>query len=126
MKFGNLYGFTEVMCTRRKVILLEADRDKWHRRVDLTHAIAHIDLGHVDRHDMKAEEAAVRYAAKLCLDLHPLGEALAESRGRVDASVAYDLGVDLETLQVRLRHLHPVERSYLLKRTHPLYADHSA
>lgn len=39
----------EVMCTRRKVILLERESHPTERRCSLAHAIAHIDLGHLSR-----------------------------------------------------------------------------
>jgi hypothetical protein len=121
-----LRGLHEVMCTKNKVILLEADRTKWERRCDLAHAIAHIDLGHTDRFDRKAEQAAVRRSVKMLIDLEPLGAALAESGGRVNARTAWSLGVDLETLRVRLQHLHPGERGHLARTLSHLYEEHVA
>lgn len=121
-----LRGLHEVMCTKNKVILLEQDRDKWERRCDLAHAIAHIDLGHRDRFDRKAEQAAVRYSAKMLIDLEPLGVALAESRGRIDRATAWSLGVDLATLQARLQILHPGERGHLQRQLAHLREEHAA
>lgn len=104
------------MCIRDKVILLERDRTKWERRCDLGHALAHIELGHTDRQNKNDERAAVRHAAKMLIDLVPLGEALAQSLGKATDEAAELLGVDVETLTVRLQVLHPTETAYLRRR----------
>lgn len=116
----------EVMCVKDRVILLERSRTKWERRCDLGHAIAHIELGHRDRLNKAEERAAVRYAAKMLIDLKPLGEALAGSLGRVDEDCAESLAVDVETLMARLECLHPAERAYLTRRLAYLYTEQAA
>jgi Zn-dependent peptidase ImmA (M78 family) len=113
------------MCWKRRVILLENDRTKWERRCDLTHAIAHIDLAH-RRLDDKSEAAAVRYAAKMLIDLEPLSAALSMSEGQITPDAADALGVDEQTLMARLQHLHPGERGYLMRELAHLYAEHVA
>lgn len=121
-----LRGLHEVMCRRNKVILLEQDRTKWERRCDLAHAIAHIDLEHIDSFDRKSELAAVRYSAKLLIDLVPLGDVLAATGRRVTVEGAHMLGVDVATLTARLQHLHPGERGYLTRRFAHLHEEHVA
>lgn len=121
-----LHGLHEVMCVKNKVILLERDRDKWERRCDLAHAIAHIDLGHRSRFDRKAERAAVRHSVKMLIDLEPLGKALSESYGEINLQAAWSLGVDLPTLQTRLQILHPAERGYLARTLAHLREEHAA
>ncbi|MCW2542820.1 MAG: putative Zn peptidase [Frankiales bacterium] len=121
-----LRGLHEVMCIRSKVILLERNRTKWERRCDLAHAIAHIDLGHRGDFDRKAERAAVRHAAKMLIDLEPLGDVLASTGGRVTFDGAHALGVDVETMTARLQHLHASERAYLVRRTAHLREEHVA
>lgn len=121
-----LRGLHEVMCVKNKVILLERDRTKWERRCDLAHAIAHIDLGHTEQLDRKTESAAVRHAAKLLIDLEPLGDVLAVTGGRVTYDGAHALGVDVETMTARLQHLHPGERGYLRRRLTHLTEEHVA
>jgi len=121
-----LRGLHEVMCVKNKVILLERDRTKWERRCDLAHAIAHIDLGHTEQLDRKSERAAVRYAAKMLIDLEPLGDVLATTGGRVTYDGAHALGVDVETMAARLQHLHPGERGYLRRRLTHLAEEHVA
>lgn len=121
-----LRGLHEVMCRKNKVILLERDRTKWERRCDLAHAIAHIDLAHTGSFDRKAEQAAVRYAAKMLIDLEPLGRALAIGGGRVTYDSATALGVDVETMTARLTHLHPAERAYLRRQLAHLTEEHVA
>lgn len=60
-------GVPEVMCTKRKVILLELDSHPTERRCSLAHAIAHIDLDHVStagiigrRQELAADKLAAR------------------------------------------------------------------
>lgn len=108
----HLDGLHEVMCMERKVILLEAERTKWERRCDLAHAIAHIDLGH-GSFDDKSEAAAVRYAAKRLIHRDRVAEAVAHTNGDVTLETAEYLGVDMETLSVRLHHLHPAEKAVI-------------
>lgn len=121
-----LRGLHEVMCRKNKVILLEQNRTKWERRCDLAHAIAHIDLDHTGDFDRKAERAAVRYAAKMLIDLEPLGAVLATTGGRVTYDAAHALGVDVPTLAARLQHLHPGERGYLHRQLAHLHEEHVA
>jgi Zn-dependent peptidase ImmA (M78 family) len=121
-----LRGLHEVMCRKNKVILLEQDRTMRQRRCDLAHAIAHIDLDHTDSFDRKAEAAAVRYAAKMLIDLDPLADALAATGGRVTYDGAHLLGVDVETMTARLQHLHPAERAHLRRRLAHLHEEHVA
>lgn len=111
-----LRGLHEVLCRKNKVILLEQNRTKWERRCDLAHAIAHIDLDHTDSFDRKSELAAVRYSAKMLIDLEPLGDVLAAHGGRITFDGAHTLGVDVPTMTARLQHLHPGERGYLARR----------
>jgi hypothetical protein len=108
-----LHGLHEVMCWRRKVILLEADRSVAQRRSDLAHAIAHVDLGHRVALDSKCESAADRLAAKRLIDRAPLAEALAWTGGIATIETAELLRVDMPTLRNRLTCLHPAERAYL-------------
>lgn len=121
-----LRGLHEVMCIKSKVILLERNRTIRERRCDLAHAIAHIDLGHTNSFDRKTERAAVRYAAKLLIDLEPLADVLATTGGHVTYDAAHALGVDVETLTARLQHLHPGERGYLARRLSHLHEEHVA
>jgi Zn-dependent peptidase ImmA (M78 family) len=121
-----LRGLHEVMCRKNKVILLERDRTMRERRCDLAHAIAHIDLDHTGSFDRKAEAAAKRYAAKMLIDLEPLGDALAVTGGKVTYDGAHLLGVDVETMTARLQHLHAAERGYLRRRLARLDEDHVA
>ncbi len=104
------------MCVRRRVILLDHTRTRNERRCDLGHALAHIELGHTNRRSKSDEEAAKRYAAKMLIDLEQLGDALERSLGKVTDEAADDLEVDVETLTIRLQHLHPGEYGYLKRR----------
>jgi Zn-dependent peptidase ImmA (M78 family) len=115
----NLNGLYEVMCVRRKVILLEANRTKVERRCDLAHALAHIDLGHQEFTDHN-EEAAVRYAAKKLLHRDEVVQALRLTEGQMTHETAELLAVDMPTLRARLTHLHPVERIYIRERLQPV------
>jgi hypothetical protein len=111
----DLRGLPELMCWDERVILLEESRSIAECRSDLAHAIGHLDLQHRgDTYNRKHEEAARRYAAKMLIDLKPLGEAMAWSSSREE--VAELLRVDVPTLSKRLEHLHAAERGYLQRR----------
>lgn len=115
VRFTDLRGLPELMSWDEKVILLELHRGMAERRCDLAHALGHLDLEHRgDTFNMKHEEAARRYAAKMLIDLEPLADAMAWSESREE--VAELLRVDLPTLSKRLEHLHPGERGYLQRR----------
>lgn len=104
------------MCVKDRVILLDAARSVRERRCDLAHAVAHIELGHTDRRNKTDEQAAVRYAAKMLIHLEDLADAIEASAGVVGDDAAHFLQVDVETLDARVRHLHPGERGYLQRR----------
>lgn len=119
VRFDHLHGIPEIMCWRRKVILLERDGNRNSRRCSLTHAIGHIELKHRgSAFDTKEELAADRWKAKMLIDLKPLAYALESNEWRVDWQTAADLKVDLETLIHRVAgpHLHPTEHAYLVRR----------
>jgi hypothetical protein len=101
----SLNGLYEVMCVRRKVILLEANRTKAERRCEF---------------DDHSEAAAVRYAAKRLLHRDEVVEALRVTEGRMTHETAELLAVDMPTLRARLTHLHPVERIYIRERLQPV------
>lgn len=113
IEHASLRGLHEVMCWRRKVILLEADRTVAQRRSDLSHAIAHVDLCHRDALNTKSEAAADRLAAKRLIHRQHLADALVWTAGRATWETAEILRVDLPTLNARLAHLHPAERAFL-------------
>lgn len=115
VRFADLRGLPELMCWDERVVLLERSRGMLERRCDLAHAIGHLELEHRgDTFNRKHEEAARRYAAKMLIDLKPLGEAMAWSDSRQE--VAELLRVDVSTLDKRLQHLHMAERGYLQRR----------
>lgn len=87
------------------------------RRSTVQHELLHWQRGaslttYVDQD----EERVCREAARqLIPDVKVLGEAMAWADQ--DLRVAADeLGVDVDTLRFRLRHLHPAERHYLTRR----------
>ena len=88
------------------------------QRCTLAHEIVHIERGpSPGRPFDAAEELAVEKAtARRLIDVRDLGEALAESEPGAICHVAELLHVDPDTLAVRLAHLHPAERAYLLRR----------
>lgn len=112
VRLTDLRGLPELMCWDERVVLLEVDRTIAERRSDLAHAIGHLDLQHRgDTFNRKHEEAARRHAAKMLIDLHPLGEAIRWASCAEEA--AEMLRVDEPTLRKRLEYLHVTERTYL-------------
>lgn len=112
-----LFGIPEVLCRRRRVILLELGHDRSERRCSLAHALAHLDLDHLSANgwwDARQEAAADRMAARRLMSAQQLADAAVWSAN--DAELASELGVDMHMLQVRARTLHPAERAYVLGR----------
>jgi uncharacterized protein DUF955 len=97
------WGIREALCQRSHVILLEARGSAAERRSSLAHAIGHLDLEHraaVGRLDVRQEREADLLAARRLIPLAMLAETLRWTRD--EAELAAELGVDRETLQVRL------------------------
>lgn len=68
--------------------------------------------------EARQEQLVERDAARLLIDIKALAEAAVMYRDDIER-VAEELGVELETLQIRMRHLHPAERHYLIRRLAP-------
>jgi len=84
------------------------------RRCTLAHELAHIDLGHTDGCSPAEETQASVLAARRLIPIESLADALVWSP--LPEIVADQLWVDLDTLEVRLGHLHPAERHYIRRR----------
>lgn len=87
------------------------------QRCTLAHELIHVERGPVlDEPTLAAREelAVEKETARRLIGVRELGEAMVES-DRL-GHVAELLGVDPDTLTVRLTHLHPVERAYLRQR----------
>jgi hypothetical protein len=97
-------------CERTKTITLHPDQNQAERRCTAAH-----ELLHAERGDTSCDWRTHRDAARLLIDVHDLGEALAYY-GDDLTQVAEELWVDEDTLRVRLDHLHPSERGYLQRR----------
>ena len=100
------------------VILLADHLSQAQRRVTLTHELVHRRRGHTEcatpYHEGKQERRCEQETARLLIPLDRLADALAWSVDRHE--VAEELWVDVETLDTRLKHLHPAERGYLRRR----------
>jgi Zn-dependent peptidase ImmA (M78 family) len=105
------HDIPEVMCRRRKVILIEAKHSWAEKRCSLAHAVAHLDLGHTSNtagiFDRDQEEHANQLAARRMVTVEQLAAVLSWTRH--DVEIAEELCVDLLTLEMRKRHLHPAE-----------------
>lgn len=87
------------------------------RRSTILHECLHWERGPVlDTFADQEEERVCRESARQLLpDMVAVGEALAWSSEELPEA-ADELGVDVDTLRYRLRHLHPAERHYLTRR----------
>lgn len=104
----------EVLCTKRKTILIEAADDWPAKRCSLAHAVAHLDLGHQGGRGLLEgwmEAEANGLAAKRLITVDQLAQTLSWSRD--PREIAAELDVDLATLEVRRRHIAPWERKYI-------------
>lgn len=114
-----LHGVPEVLCPRRRVILIDSATSWPAKRCSLAHAVAHLDLGHqaTAQHGALSrwmEREANGLAARRLIPVQALADVLCWTRNAFE--VAEELGVDVATLEVRRRHLHPSERSYIEQR----------
>lgn len=101
---GRWYERLQTLLTRRGLTQAE-------RRCTVAH-----ELIHAERGDTMCDWRVHRDAARLLIDMHDLGEALAMYGEQDPTSVAEELWVDEDTLRARLDHLHPSERGYLRRR----------
>lgn len=110
---GNLMGHTDY---RSRVVTLDSRLNQAERRCTIAHETEHIRRGPTPPHLVAREEVAVdrNVARRLLPDIRAVGEALAWARNLDEA--ADELWVDRQTLEVRLKHLHPAERGWLTQR----------
>lgn len=99
------------------VVSLRRGMDQARRRSTLMHELLHVERGPVPMGLAAREELRVwKEAARLLLpDVEAIGDALAWAHGDL-AAAADELWVDVPTLRMRLKYLHPVERGWLRKR----------
>ena len=100
-----------------RTVTLDRNLSQAERRCTIAHEVEHIRRGPVPAEPVLAarEEAAVDLAvARRLIDLKRLGEVLAWSESIEEA--ADELWVDVDTLRVRLDHLHPSEVHFLRRR----------
>lgn len=109
------HGIPEVMCRRRKVILIANHQDWPGRRCSLAHAVAHLDLGHTElsrgTFDRDHEADAKDLAARRLISVEHLAEVLCWTRFRTE--IAAELEVDLGTLDIRQKQMRVGERRWL-------------
>jgi hypothetical protein len=113
-----LQGLHEVLCWRRKVILLEVEHCRATRTSNLAHAIAHLDLKHrasTGFYSKRDEAAADRLAAGRLIGLEQLGDALATHPVDPDL-VAEHLDVTVQVLRTRLRALNDDDKEHIRQR----------
>lgn len=106
----DLMGLTEVMCVRRRIILLDREMRRARRRCALAHALAHLDLAHTPvgaEYEAWQEHEADRMAARRLIRIDELADVLRWTR--VTAEVAAELDVDEDMLRARVDIIHPSE-----------------
>lgn len=87
------------------------------RRCTITHELVHIERGPVPadpRLAAREESYVEQEAARRLITLEALADALAWCHDEYEA--ADELWVDVDTLRVRLAHLHPAEVAHLRRR----------
>jgi hypothetical protein len=107
----------EVLCVRRRVILLDTEADRAARRCALAHAVAHIDLGHTPesgKTGRRYEAAADQLAACRLIHLERLADVLSWALGPDE--VADELDVTEHMVRVRVRGLSVGEKKMISRR----------
>ncbi len=124
IRFTSLHGIPELMCWRRRVVLIDPDHNaehsgKYGRRSCMAHALGHLELMHQGSVlDGKEEVAANKWAAGMLIDLERLAVAAEWHGWQVGEDLAAELHVDLDTLitRVGMASRHPAEAGYLAAR----------
>ena len=111
IRHRRIHPIPEVLCIRRRVILLERAQGYPARRCALAHALAHLDLGHVPGASLEPamELEADQLASRRLVRWAALMDAARWSLD--DEEAASELGVTVPMLRVRFVHLHPSERA---------------
>lgn len=97
--------------TDGSTIWIDPRQTQAERRSTLAHEMAHIELGHTDGCTPQQEAEAADLAARWLIKLDHLADALAWTQDPHE--LAWELWVDLDTLETRLAGLQPPERAYL-------------
>lgn len=98
-----------------EIITLAAGMNQVERRCVLTHEILHWEMGHRTRCKHRDEVLVQQATARRLITLDDLAAGLAWAHNR--AELADELWVLEDVLDVRLDHLHPVERAHLHRAT---------
>lgn len=104
----------EVLCVRRKVVLVDTEAHRSARRCALAHAVAHIDLGHVPesgRAGRRYEDHADQLAARRLIPLDRLADVLTWALGPDE--VADELDVTEHMVRVRVRMLGMEDKAWI-------------
>lgn len=108
----------ELLCPRRRVVLLDERLGATERRCALAHAVAHLDLGHgltMDRRaETQEENAADDLAAVRLMPVELLADVGAWALSRAEA--AAELDVTEALLLIRWDSRTPDETDYLMRR----------
>lgn len=122
IRHRDLGRIPEVLCRRRRVILINSAHTWAAKRSSLAHAVAHLDLGHADTasssFEKREEREADQLAARRLITLDALAEVLCWTRDYEE--IAEELVVDVTMLKVREKHLHVAERHYLRRLVRPM------
>jgi Zn-dependent peptidase ImmA (M78 family) len=122
IRHRSLGGIPEVLCRRRRVILINNAHTWPAKRSSLAHAVAHLDLGHATTasayFEKREEKNADQLAARRLISLDALAEVLCWTRDY--GEIADELLVDVAMLKVREKHMHVAERHYLRRIVRPM------
>lgn len=107
----------EVLCRRRRTILINNHGSWPEKRCSLAHAVAHLDLGHTSSplgfFDRRMEAEANDLAARRLLPREALAATLCWTRYREE--IAEELQVDVPMLAVREQNMRIGERAWIRK-----------
>lgn len=99
-----------------KTITMHPRQGQAQGRVTATHEQIHYEWGHDGCQPPAVELAVMKAVARRMIGIYPLVEAVLFYGEHDLAALAEELWCDRETVAVRLEHLHPSERGYLMRR----------
>lgn len=103
-------------CADTRTIRMHPGQGQAQRRVTATHEQIHAERGHRGCQPDAVELSVKKTTARRLVSIYDLVDAVLFYGEHNVSALAEELWVDVETVQIRLEHLHPAEAGYLSQR----------
>lgn len=116
VRWERMDGRLGAWCADTKTIRMHPGQGQAQGRVTATHEQIHAERGHRGCQPDAVELSVKKATARRCITLYALVDAVLFYGAEDLVALADELWVDIETVMIRLTHLHPAERGYLERR----------